>query len=84
MKTFLEYVTTPGRPASRSPASRIAAGDAEQLVELRAAGGEQRPLPRPASSALPSAARRSARRMLAAVGSSTGGGVVVWSATRQA
>ena len=68
MKTFLEYVTTPGRPAARSPASRTAAGGAEQLVERVAAGGRAARPPRSASSAVPSAARRSARRMLASVG----------------
>ena len=42
MKTFFEYVTTPGRPASRSPASRISPAIREQLVQGRAAGGQQR------------------------------------------
>ncbi|MEE3919737.1 hypothetical protein V2I01_19935 [Micromonospora sp. BRA006-A] len=68
MKTFFEYVTTPGRPASRSPASRMspAIRSRSSSIGPRAASSA---LASPASSARPVAARPSARRMLASVGS---------------
>ena len=41
MKTFFEYVTTPGRPAVAQPGVADRAGGGEQLVEPLAAGGQQ-------------------------------------------
>src|SRR5438067_9283814 len=62
MKTLREYVTTPGRPASTSPASRTRAADVHRSTRSspRAAS---RTVASVTSRATPSRARRRARRM---------------------